>query len=297
VLNSSLTMLKSKSLANFSSFSFKMIDTEDESPASSASTSGSESYSEEDKHDHDGNDNLQDKDDCREWGGSESYSEEDKHNRDENDNLQDKDDCQEWAAGILADVDRDSSFRPRSLSENSFESLSTNASSSPEFGSSSHGFWRVRPGDTDMVEDFLSLSSSPNDNPILSDDGDDDDKKVIHTKSNVTFVDISPKSYPSDHYNEVRGDDSQIQAPQRRFTLVSSNSRNGLVRSHSYSAFSFEKLGSSPLTSVKPSLRNRRNSTDSDNFRLYFHKFVDLLIERDVIASGRRKGITSAVEN
>jgi len=315
-LSSSSTILKSKSLANFSSFSFDLT-TAEESPAS-AQTSGSESSTnEEDAHpEEEPNSSLNE-------------------HKDEDD-LDVQEDCQEWAAGIVADVDIENIYRPRSLSENSTESNSSAESSShPQEPGSSYGFWRVRPGDDTVFTDTASWtpSSSPSlpsmdsRNDMASLNGESD---PIESKHNVTFVGISldqpigqptPDSSARSHrpngmlnhqHSLPIKPNSTNEKPQHSLittppSLPTRPTGGGLVRSHSYSAFSFRDLTEDshafPInggvgmvsTAIKPSLciRNRSNTTatDSDIFKLYFHKFVDLLIERETIASARRKNL------
>jgi len=247
------SMGKSKSHANFSSFAFDLT-TAEESPAS-AHTSGSESSSSE-MPDNNNDFNL------------------------------DQDDCQEWAAGIVADVDcLDSSYRrPRSLSENSLDSFSS--FESPADHGSVNGFWRVRPGDTD-IGDNLSWTPSPSPSlPSISSRTEicscNDDNDETPSKPNVTFVGISPETRQTYMHSNC----GTANKPLGTSPPLPSRT---LVRSHSYSALS---LGNFEFNeTMKPTLRNygTSTSTESDNFRLYLHKFVDLLIEREILASSRRR--------
>jgi len=249
-------MAKSKSLANFSSFAFDLT-TADISPAS-AHTSGSESSNDEDQE------------------------------------QQDEEDCQEWAAGIVADVNNiDSSLRPRTLSEISLESMFSDSSSAPHEQGSSFGFWRVRPGDTEFSDDE-SWSPSPSPTlPSLSDLKIEDlelDMHDVPVKPNVTFAGFAEEPKKVKQSSLSREDLNALTPAANKFSSFSSRSTGGLVRSHSYSAFSLRTLGEPVTTSKVPSL-NRNTSADNENFRQYFHKFVDLLIERETVASARRKDL------
>jgi len=258
----STSIAKSKSLANFSSFAFDFTAAED-SP-NSAPTSGSESS-------------------------------EDRVNEEVPEDNEDDEDCQEWAAGIVADVNNiDSTLRPRTLSEVSLESLFSDASSVPYDNGASYGFWRVRPGDTEFSDDeSWSPSPSPTLPPFtspdmkveeLEEDVTDDDP----SKPNVTFVGLAEK--PKEVFGSSLSNSKLIDLTPKesRLSSFSSRSTGGLVRSHSYSAFSLRTLGDSTKPSKVP-LVSRNTSADNENLRQYFHKFVDLLIERETVASARRK--------
>lgn len=247
-------MCKSKSLANFSSFAFDLTSAEN-TPAP-VPISGSESSTSE----------LQE---------------------DDNDN-NDQDDCKEWAAGIVPDVEYNiPTFRPRVLSEASFESMmSDDGSSSILERRASNGFWRVRPWEDTEVNDTESWSPSPSpslrsvssklDIPSLNQEPDD-----LPIKSNVTFVGITGDDAKENKIN--------LTSMQEVILSLPSKPAGGLVRSKSYSAFpSLTALGE-PVVSKNTIVNNRNVGTDSDEYLRYFHKFVDLLIERETLVAARRK--------
>ena len=267
-LSSSSKMSKSKSLANFSSFAIDLSSAE-ESPAS-VQISGSESSASEYINQ---NDNFTENDD------------------------NDQDDCQEWAAGLVADVDNlEPPFRSRSFSVTSYDSFRSNESSSPIDSGSSYGFWRVHPGDTEIEDNssWARSSSSPSLHSISSraDISINDCVEEIPIRSSVTFMDIGSEEKVN-HSDVMKKDQKPLKEnPAQISSSPPARQGYGLVRSHSYSAFSCRHSGEE-LSSTTPALRNRSNSTESDIFRQYFHKFIDLLIERETLAAARRKAKSS----
>lgn len=277
---SSTSLSKSKSLANFSSFTFDLDLTGAENTPASIPISGSES------------------------SGSEIQEEEPEEN--DNDHHNDQEDCKEWAAGIVPDVEYvQSTFRPRILSEASLESLMSD-DDNPLERRSSNGFWRVRPWEDTEVNDTVSWSPSPSpslrsisskpDIPSLNQEADD-----LPHKANVTFVEIDREDdiKHSNHHddntlsssNDNISNEKTTTPLQQEISSLPCRPAGGLVRSKSYSAFSSlaTDLGGAPVDSKNTTLSKRNVGIDSNEYRRYFHKFVDLLIERETLVASRRK--------
>jgi len=213
----------------------------------------------------------------------------------EDDRTNDREDCDEWAANIIADVSLDhhqsmsmlqSQYKkPRSSSITSEHSSDTNLSSSPK------GFWYTRPGSPAPSlpdeSDAESFTWSPNLSSANIAELDKELRPSVITSEDqgevtiltpaVTFADsfsgtflLPPLATVNvSTFKPSMGQGSGVFAPVKKT----------MSRSKSYSALSDFRRAfrrSSTISSCDSNVL-----TDSDQFRGYFSKFVDLVIVRE----------------
>jgi hypothetical protein len=180
--------------------------------------------------------------------------------------------CDEWAASILKNVRVQTDHRERSQSFNSESTESTS-----DILSSGHlGFWVVRPGSDDDDDTWDDVSSSEDEMTSLPSSAlsrrmssltlnshRDSNETANSTQSKVEF-DLSPL------------DEIPLVPPPKKI-------EKGMVRSQSYSAFSFPKGDALSSQNSRSSLRRNDNSAESQQCRAYFYKFIDLLIEKETV--------------
>eukprot|EP00591_Stephanopyxis_turris_P000194 CAMPEP_0195520564 /NCGR_PEP_ID=MMETSP0794_2-20130614/17166_1 /TAXON_ID=515487 /ORGANISM="Stephanopyxis turris, Strain CCMP 815" /LENGTH=761 /DNA_ID=CAMNT_0040649947 /DNA_START=1368 /DNA_END=3654 /DNA_ORIENTATION=+ len=193
----------------------------------------------------------------------------------------DRKECDEWAASLIADVSMDVSgfeLRNRSLSEASLES----DDDSEILSSSPKGFWHTRPGSpSDLTPKNLSWSPclSPKDSATVESlnsesniadnlkDSDDVEDEITETSP----ISVLP---PLSASNIMALCKSAVKAPNGM------SKGQCMVRSQSYSAFSFRTLSNESDT-----LRNASNNVNPDQVRTYTLKFIDLLITKETLAA------------
>ena len=207
---------------------------------------------------------------------------------DDDDRMEDREDCEEWAAGV---IDTSMSMlqslpftKTRSASVSSDHSSDTNRSSSPK------GFWYTRPGSPSPPSadesDADSFSWSPHlSSSNLADLGKETRSSIVvvareegaaFKSPTVSFADSfsgafllpPPATVNVSTFNPVSVEQG---------TKGSGVSSKTLFRSKSFSAFSYLRR-SSTISSGESS---RLTQDDSDQFKEYFNKFVDLVIVRE----------------
>jgi len=200
----------------------------------------------------------------------------------------DPEDCEEWAASLIADLAVDPPVtRPsRSPSVSSDE-----ASNEGSLSSSPKGFWTVRPGSNQAVCDDGSISWSPKTSsrgsldddmegleaPELMIDGKENDAADVKTPT-VTFADEQQAFVPPATVNVT----SFMTSSEQNFDAKKKDN-GGMIRSKSYTALS-ATTGRAKKT-VGSSRRGSDLSQDYDNYKKYFHKFIDLVIVRETTAA------------
>lgn len=231
---------------------------------------------------------------------------------DAGDAVADVEECEVWAAAVIADVSMEQgpvclSRQSRSFSIGSESSSSTDDSSS--LSSSPKGFWYVRPGSSaaDKIDDEVTWTPDPSPRhslelslPSLRRASTSNLRAAFEGKEEnsrpamVTF-DVSPVTHPTppplldDHLNKVDASYVRSAPPGVK--------SGGIVRSQSYSAFSFKDVLDSPEFSQTNIRAGNSTTAESEQYRTYFLKFVDLLIARETSsASHRREAITSSAK-
>jgi len=207
------------------------------------------------------------------------------------DALSQKEECEEWAAAVIADVSLTASLEKTSRHHSVEESIeeSSHVSDGDSEDSSEVGFWYIRPGsEEDDEEDF---SWSPHISP----------KASIHSTSTIRFknleniapsapIETNRKSPMSSFVDgsfllppssvSIFKRESSDSSEEKVVSFPTLRKAGSLIRSASYSAFS-EHSGS-----ITENLQNQTSfAEDTDQFREYFAKFVDLVIVRETTAA------------
>ena len=203
----------------------------------------------------------------------------------------DCEECEEWAAAVIADVSLEkrmsilqtsSQFKPRFTFVCSEHSSDTNLSFSPR------GFWYISPGSSPEGEelDADSISLSPH---LMHKDGDVEDRNFGQgvdetSKTPRMFADYfsggfrltPPATVNMSTFKKAESSDSGMFAATKK-------KAGGLNRSQSFSAIS-ELRRSSTISSRSGESSGLASIDESEKFRGYFCKFVDLVIVREATA-------------
>jgi hypothetical protein len=213
-------------------------------------------------------------------------------------NLEEEEDCEEWAAAVIADT-LDSELTPvsnvgsyrtrqRAISIASTGSEESSLDSDEELLSSSPaGFWSVHPNLSKHKNTEDDLSWTPENSPFLSSSS----AKLGHTPE-LESLDLNSTSVKSVKFDDAAltladgtspHDNSNYSFTHLKENLASTSltSIPRLQRSQSYSAFSFQRITSQPLVSEKNTRAGPSTSPTANQYRVYFHKFIDLLITRE----------------
>lgn len=212
------------------------------------------------------------------------------------DPVDEKVECEEWAASIIADLTEHQKTSPIKIRPSRSASMCSDDASN-DSGDSPQGFWRTAPGSAkavglDVDDDSIEWSpgSSPRDSvdmfymvnpPALLDvpHSGKENKSDLKTPT-VTFAEttesFSPPSTVKYKTRPALDDDTEFMAQP-----ISAG--YGMARSKSYTALT-ATTGRAKKT-VGSSLRPSGVSEDHDNFRKYFHKFIDLVIVRETTAA------------
>jgi len=212
-----------------------------------------------------------------------------------------EEECEEWAASFIATTlepptpERSITRRQRSISyarEDSEHSVScsddSNSSLSNEESTSSPiGFWHVPPSASkDNIEDDSTWSApaSPglrttSPEPGITMESELEDLQL--GKNRVIKFDLGNLTPPSSHQSSCGN--APEEAPNNSLDLNGSTGFQSLApkimkRSNSYSEFSFRRI--SDEENNQP--RNISAQEHRENIQYYFHKFIDLLIDREI---------------
>jgi len=200
---------------------------------------------------------------------------------------QDHDECEKWAALIIADYpvadlqddNEDNCSDGRSLSS----SVESNSSSWCKLSSSPAGFWHVRPG-SDVETTDNNHSWSPSTSPVNSFLLDN---AMCRYNSSIT----------SKGDNSVAGNDIFILDPpvvkNAGSSTMAKKKSTGMVRSQSFTALSSKQsMDSVPVPGGGVNYANTLGRVDEDHeqYHVYYLKFIDLLIEREIRARSMEIG-------
>lgn len=190
---------------------------------------------------------------------------------DEGDENIDREECDEWAAAVVADLDQNK------LNE---VDISTNREDDSFLSSSPKGFWVTRPGESlcnDSDDDTITWSPhvSPRNTKLLSAD------HLFPLVPKVTFLDPLVGSLILPPAASL-----QTNSPSPiLYMRPPSKSTSGISKSQSFAAFHSLSTVSNISTSIHS--KAQAPDDDSDAWKGYFSKFVDLVIERETAAAAR----------
>lgn len=214
-----------------------------------------------------------------------------------------QEDCEEWAKALLADVSIDNGAamiqqRMRSGSEASSSSSDDDAS---RLSSSPAGFWHIRPGSTrenDLADHTWSPYQSPRQSievPLSALPTGFAPENLIPPLS-LSRGSSSRVSFKMSARDEQRMPQTIDMPPldlgppkeESLATISRQTSIASIKRSHSCSAFSFKSRDSSTQSRMHAGAGRSLTIAD-EQARLYFLKFVDLLIVREMTAVIRQR--------
>jgi hypothetical protein len=214
----------------------------------------------------------------------------------------DQEEREEWAAAVIADVSMDQSMSMMHIQQQHRRSLihSVAEDDSSVLSSSPRGFWFVRPGSSSLDDNSFdndSFSWSPHASPhfpprALHELSEDDLRPIPDFPTSLAPETIAP---PTVTFAETFSSGFLL-PPPATINVTTSSKRLGMVypkllrkpfgggipRSKSYSALSgsaFSLLSNSSSEHAK-----RVVVQNDDGWRLYFSKFVDLVIIRETSA-------------
>jgi hypothetical protein len=197
---------------------------------------------------------------------------------------EEKEDCEEWAAKVIADVSVDQIIPVTRVSRSA--SIESDDASSDSGGLK--GFWYVRPGtangpssddgsiawSTDQSPRSSWQSHSSLDCPEIY-DPNDEPEETMKTPT-VTFADSTTRPFNPPATVSVSEFTSSCPPSFPGFKLFDS----GMTRSKSYSGLSEKDR---PYRQDRTSLF--KQSVDEENYKKYFHKFIDLVIVLETTAA------------
>jgi hypothetical protein len=225
-----------------------------------------------------------------------------------NDIIAEKDECEEWAASVILDVSVDQILPyPPSRRNLRSESISSECSSnSYNLSSSPKGFWHTRPGSPSLADDDISLSTfgSPHNSmcsgpppdfipsPVYI--GEVVDFKAASTVSFALPNIAAPGPYIAPRLSFKPQDNKEVPVvpmlppPMRADSFGRSKSYSALNHAASdISSSDAPSKGRAPLGpgGRRASVAGGGFSGYGDNYRRYFHKFIDLVIVRETTAA------------
>jgi len=198
----------------------------------------------------------------------------------------DKEECEEWAEGIIADVAADKHIDVLPSRPNRSGSVASDDGSTDS--GSRKGFWHVRPGSSPPFppSDDGSISWSPQSSPRPS---------MAISEQLPTLVSLpSAKSHRVSFSNMPSGPfipPSTVNIrtlPEDSVLPKFIRQESGLTRSVSYS--SMPRAGYTRQESVTFKSRPPNPYSETyENYRKYFHKFIDLVIVRETTTAAVRQ--------
>jgi len=211
------------------------------------------------------------------------------------DAAEEQEECEEWAATLVADLTAEQIGRLVSRPSRS-PSVSSDEASNDGSGlsSSPKGFWTVRPGSALPVCDDGSISWSPKSDsresltdmagleaPNLLIDGKENEAADLKTPT-VTFAEDHASFHPPATVNVTNfksSDEHDLDFPRKL------DNGGMMIRSKSYTALSATTGRAKKTVGSSLSRRGSQRSEDFDNYKKYFHKFIDLVIVRETTAA------------
>lgn len=177
----------------------------------------------------------------------------------------DPEDCEEWAAGVIADISVDQIVpcRPH-------RAASIGSDDGSNDSNEQRGFWYVRPGAASPAasDDEGSYAWSPQSTPRSS----------LHVTDELPDLSLEPKTptvtfaaMPSGPFIPPATVDIGYSK-----VMAMKPDMNAMPRSKSYSSLPRGRGASKPT---------KQQPYENDNYRKYFHKFIDLVIVRETTAA------------
>ena len=205
-----------------------------------------------------------------------------------------EEECEMWAATVIANHEGSHNYsaspsrRQRSTSI-AYSHDSFDDASMDDGLSSWGGFWHVPPSASKNADLREEMSWSPQTTPNVSDSEIESIdlnhvKPTLNTPSETHSMDLSRMLR-----NTSLCDPKSVQEVIQNQPSLSPRPALGMKRSQSYSAFSFQRINDQ--NSSVNSTRTGSSTTDpsNDQFRIYFHKFIDLFITREIASQVRNK--------
>lgn len=193
------------------------------------------------------------------------------------DSVDGDDPVDEWAAGVIAEVKMDQ--LALAASRRSHRDSVSDDASSDSLSSSPKGFWTVRPGSPPLgtSPDDGSVSWSPQSPPKTL-------VQAMETPPNTEKPSVAFKTPVVSFASDVA---KSSFIPPKTVSIETirgkplARQESGLTRSKSYSALpdKVNRAESIASRSLKPS------SEEYVHYRMYFHKFIDLVIVRETTAA------------
>jgi hypothetical protein len=204
---------------------------------------------------------------------------------------EEKEECEEWAASFIAELSLDQITPPVRRSHRSSSITSDDGSSASDLSSSPKGFWYVPPGCSPprKDDDEGSINWSPKVSPRSSFEAsvrsaspgfslDSSDHKERTPKTPIVkFVEPSKTAFRPPATVDV----SEFKALSLDSFADLQRQDSGMTRSKSYSALASQAKNDGPGLSVLDS----KNADAYENYKMYFHKFIDLVIQRETTAA------------
>lgn len=209
--------------------------------------------------------------------------------------------CEEWAANVIADATADPTILPPTGRNGRSGSVGSDDASSDDSCAEKKGFWHVPPGsspvDTAASDDGSTLSWSPQSSPRPSLDSGKLPASLAVCElpatttlaspftRNVTFCSQHPLVPPK------TVDVSTEPPPLPPFFLMKQESNcsnsTGMTRSKSYSSLPRGSAANQERSAAESNLKPYTEAYQ--NYRKYFHKFIDLVIVRETAAAVRQQ--------
>lgn len=219
-----------------------------------------------------------------------------------------EDECDEWAASIIGSTleptpERSITRRQRSISyarddfDNPLTSCSDHSVSSScgESASSPVGFWHVPPS-KDTAEDELTWSPhaspglralSPDPEHGLNKELEIEEFQLENEKTSVVKFDLGNLIPPISHRaSSINNSDASSNGPS---TFDLPFAPKLMKRSNSYSAFSSHRRISEEERIQSRTISSREHR---EKLKHYFHKFIDLLIDREITPKVRSRELS-----
>lgn len=217
-----------------------------------------------------------------------------------------EEECEVWAATVIANHEGSHHYsvspsrRQRATSiaysQDSFDDASMDDGMSK---SSLGGFWHVPPSASKGDDLREEMSWSPQTTPNVSDfevESIDLDlpRPTLKISGDIGAMDLSHMLRNTSLGVQDEPDLNLGKAVEVSPTVLT-KPKLAMKRSQSYSAFSFQRI-TDETTASENNIRKGSSTTNpsNDQYRMYFHKFIDLLITREIASRIRSKSNNTA---
>ena len=192
---------------------------------------------------------------------------------------QDECECDEWAASVIAEISMAKKFQEfpeRASAED--EGNSSQLSSSPR------GFWFTKPGETgDCDSDDDSVTWSPRASPRPAKRLSQSDQLALAPPDSLVGSFLLPPANMG----------SSIPFPGLYFRRQSSGT-SSIHKSQSFAALHLLNKVGDNIPALLHSKGQQATDDDCDAWKVYFDKFIDLVIAREITAAAARSASSSA---